>query len=438
MSISNKDIYAEWKGSSAISSAFYGYQPQGIAFTDPIVENVNFYDGYAFKAYNNLSNDYDFESQDSYGVQYTGGHQGMLTGSMKRTTSGENIYTVFYYDDRGNIVQSKENNLLEGKEENFYEYDFRKKVTKRKHIHITGNKNITEVYGYNYDHGERLITTTYQLTIDKITLPQITLSSKEYDEMNRVSRNKLHGLTSLAVDYTYNLRSYTTSVSGCGFTQNLHYIDGPGVPCYNGNISSMTWKSGNEKLLRGYKFTYDNLGRMLNADYGEGSSINTNQGRFTEKVTAYDKNGNIRGLQRYGQTSPSGYGLIDNLSYTLNGNQLNRVDDAVDASAYNRGFEFKDAVKQTNEYAYDNNGNLTKDLNRGITGIQYNCLNLPSKVVFSDGSTVTYTYAADGTKLRTVHVISGVTTTKDYCGNVIYENGVQKLLLTERGACFFE
>ena len=138
-------------------------------------------------------------------------------------------------------------------------------------------------------------------------------------------------------------------------------------------------------------------------------------------------------LQRYGQTGTSSYGLIDNLTFTLDGNQLNRVDDAVTSSAYNNGFEFKDAVKQANEYAYDANGNLTKDLNKNISEIQYNCLNLPRKVMFTDGSTIEYTYAADGTKLRTKHVINGTTTTTDYCGNVIYENGVQKLLLTEAG-----
>ena len=123
--------------------------------------------------------------------------------------------------------------------------------------------------------------------------------------------------------------------------------------------------------------------------------------------------------------------MIDNLTYTLNGNQVTRVDDATTATAYNNGFEFKDAVKQANEYAYDKNGNLTKDLNRNITSIQYNCLNLPSKVTFKDGSTITYLYAADGTKLRTVHKIGSTTTTTDYCGNVVYENGTQKLLLYE-------
>ena len=109
------------------------------------------------------------------------------------------------------------------------------------------------------------------------------------------------------------------------------------------------------------------------------------------------------------------------------------MDDAVTTSAYNGGFEFKDGVKQANEYAYDANGNLTKDLNKGITNISYNCLNLPSVVTFSDGSTITYTYAADGTKLKTAHKIGSTTTTTDSCGNVVYENGVQKLLLIEEG-----
>ena len=113
--------------------------------------------------------------------------------------------------------------------------------------------------------------------------------------------------------------------------------------------------------------------------------------------------------------------------------QLFRTDDAATATAYNGGFEFKDAVKQADEYAYDKNGNMTKDLNKDITDIQYNCLNLPSKVTFKDGSTITYTYALNGTKLRTVHKIGNTTTTTDYCGNVVYENGVQKLLLTDAG-----
>ena len=58
---------------------------------------------------------------------------------------------------------------------------------------------------------------------------------------------------------------------------------------------------------------------------------------------------------------------------------------------------------------------------------------MPHTVTFTDGSTITYSYAADETKLRTVHTINGTTTQKDYCGNVVYENGIQKILLTEEG-----
>ncbi|MFS2717313.1 RHS repeat-associated core domain-containing protein, partial [Bacteroides uniformis] len=243
----------------------------------------------------------------------------------------------------------------------------------------------------------------------------------------------LHGSATNKLTYAYNVRGWLTGISGSKFTQNLYYNNGNGTAKYNGSISSMTWKAGNESTVRGYKFTYDGLDRMLNATYGETAGISTNANRFSENVTGYDKNGNIKTLQRYGQTAASGYGLIDNLTFTLGGNQLTRVDDAVATSAYNNGFEFKDGVKQANEYNYDSNGNLTKDLNKGITNISYNCLNLPSVVTFSDGSTITYTYAADGTKLKTVHKTGSTTTTTDYCGNVVYENGVQKLLLTDEG-----
>ena len=297
------------------------------------------------------------------------------------------------------------------------------------HTHTASGKTTrTEVYTYTYDHADRISKVQHSLGGTSITLYDAT-----YDNFGRLLTKQYHGTSINKLTYAYNLRSWLTGISGTCFTQNLYYNTGVGTAKYNGSISSMTWKSGNESTVRGYKFTYDGLDRVLNATYGETASISTNANRFSENVTGYDKNGNIKSLQRYGQTGASAYGLIDNLTFTLNGNQLSRVDDAVMASAYGGGFEFKDGVKQVGEYTYDANGNLTKDLNKGITDIQYNCLNLPSAVTFSDGSTITYVYAADGTKLRTVHKIGGATTTTDYCGNVVYENGAQKLLITEEG-----
>ena len=85
------------------------------------------------------------------------------------------------------------------------------------------------------------------------------------------------------------------------------------------------------------------------------------------------------------------------------------------------------------KYAYDENGNLTQDLNRNIEDIQYNFLNLPQRIEFEDGSTTEYLYDADGRKLRTVHKADGKTTTTDYAGNLIYENGNPVRLLTGYG-----
>ena len=292
----------------------------------------------------------------------------------------------------------------------------------------SGKTTREEVYTYSYDYADRVSKVEHTLGGTKITLADYT-----YDSFGRLSTKSLHGSAANKLTYAYNLRSWLTGITSTRFTQNLYYNTGVGTARYNGNISSMTWKSGNESTVRGYKFTYDGLDRMLNATYGETAGISTNANRFSENVTGYDKNGNIKGLQRYGQLSSTAYGMIDNLTLTLNGNQLNRVDDAVTASAYNGGFEFKNGANAADEYSYDANGNLTKDLNKGISGITYNFLNLPNAVTFSDGSTITYTYGADGTKLRTVHKIGSTTTTTDYCGNVVYENGVQKLLLTEEG-----
>ncbi len=88
-----------------------------------------------------------------------------------------------------------------------------------------------------------------------------------------------------------------------------------------------------------------------------------------------------------------------------------------------------------------------------ISKIEYNLLNLPTKLNFADGSTISYSYDADGNKLRADYNLSlmnvingtsssaqagnGVTTHRDYCGNFIYENGALKMLLFDGGYVTF-
>ena len=383
----------------------------------------HFYDSYAFRSQAGFNN-------SNFPDDASGNGKGALTASVATVLGSSNkIYTAYYYDIKGRVAKTVQSNLLGGYDVTATIYTFTDKPATVTHTHTaSGKPTRTEMYTYSYNHADRLLKVEHTLGGTKITLADYA-----YDNLGRLQSKSLHGSATNKLTYAYNVRGWLTGISGSKFTQNLYYNNGNGTAKYNGSISSMTWKAGNESTIRGYKFTYDGFSRLMNATYGETAGINTNTNRFSENVTAYDKNGNIKTLQRYGQTAASSYGLIDNLTFTLGGNQLSRVDDAAAASAYNGGFEFKDGVKQANEYTYDSNGNLTKDLNKGISTITYNVLNLPNMVTFSDGSTIAYTYGADGTKLKTVHKTGSTTTTTDYCGNVVYENGVQKLLLTEEG-----
>ena len=96
------------------------------------------------------------------------------------------------------------------------------------------------------------------------------------------------------------------------------------------------------------------------------------------------------------------YGIIDNLALNYRGNQLIKVEDtASDSNLSVSSMDFRNGAKQDVEYFYDENGNLIKDLNKGIADIQYNLLNLPRRITFNDTnkSTHEYVYSADGKKL---------------------------------------
>ena len=382
-----------------------------------------------------------YSEMPGYGKRYSGGCKGQLTGNWTARLTSQlagSTYLVMYYDDRYRVIQRKGNNSLNGMEAVYTSYNFEGSPVKEKRIHsVPGQDIITEVRNHTYDLANRLLQTTYQLNDDA----PVILVDNVYDEIGRLKTEKRTGHSKLRTDYTYNLRSWTKGINGPLFHQTLTYqesIDGT-TPCYNGNISSMIWKSGGSAATNemGYRFTYDGLSRMKDAIYGETNTLSINQNRFSEQITGYDKMGNILSLLRYGQTSATGYGLVDNLSLVYNGNQLQSVDDHAPNSVYGNGMEFKDNANQPVEYGYDKNGNLTKDLNKNISNIRYNLINLPSQITFSDGNTIDYEYGSDGRKLRTVHQTGNTILTTDYCGNAIYENGSLKLLLTETGYVSF-
>ena len=355
------------------------------------------------------------------------------------------IYSALYYDDRYRVIQRKGNNGQNGTESVYTAYNFESSPTQEKHVHsVPGQASVTEVHTYTYDLANRLLKSVYQLNDNA----PITLVDNVYDEAGRLLVDRRNGVPELRTNYSYNLRSWLKGVSNPLFSQTLNYQETINdiAPCYNGNISSLFWRTAQNNASnalisspeKGYSFTYDGLSRLKDAVYGEGTSLNQNRNRFNEQITGYDKMGNILGLLRYGQTGTDSYGLIDNLNLTYNGNQLQSVYDNATNSVFGNGMEFKDAAHETVEYVYDKNGNLTKDLNKNITEIQYNILNLPSHITFADGNSIVYEYAADGSKVRTTHTINDNVTSTVYCGNAVYENGSLTMLLNESGYYSFQ
>ena len=339
-----------------------------------------------------------FVAVPGYAEDYHRKTVGRVTATKTRVLgTNQWITSTIYYDSKCRPMQEITDNLVGGVSRVTHSYDFVGNVVKSQEAHGTN----TLEYAYTYDDRSRLLNVTASFN----GATPVTMKTLEYDEVGRLKKVKLHNNTTSS-EYDYNIRSWLTGITGSKFSQSLTYGNG------NGNIRSMNWSADGSS--HSYSFTYDGANRMLDAIHGTGA--------YTEKVSNYDKNGNILGLQRYGN------GLIDNLTYSYDGNRLTQVEDVTGNSA-----GFNNGASTTNEYTYDYNGNLTQDSNKGICNIAWNSLNLPNVVTFTDGSSIVYSYAADGAKLRTVHNINGTTTQKDYCGSVIYENGAAKLWQTEAG-----
>lgn len=76
-------------------------------------------------------------------------------------------------------------------------------------------------------------------------------------------------------------------------------------------------------------------------------------------------------------------------------------------------------------------------MNKNISSIQYNSLNLPSSITYQNGNMTGYAYNSAGVKLTTSHTTGGVTATTQYCGSAIYDDGALSQLLINGGYITF-
>ena len=203
-------------------------------------------------------------------------------------------------------------------------------------------------------------------------------------------------------------------------------------------ISRQEWQATGDEYLRCYRFTYDGQNRLKEAVYAEREAMDKHENRYNELVRQYTKNGNIRYFHRRGHKNDFIYGKVDNLEMKYDGNRLISVkDDANNTTGYG-AFDFHDRANAEVEYTYNGVGALTGDLNRGIASITYDNLNCPRRILFSNGSSIDYVYAADGTKLRAVYttVTNGVTVGRDstdYRGELILRNAQMEKFLFSGG-----
>ena len=116
---------------------------------------------------------------------------------------------------------------------------------------------------------------------------------------------------------------------------------------------------------------------------------------------------------------------------TTSFNSTNKLSSVIDNSDVTKGFK---TIANGGAYSYDANGNMTSDPNKGITGIVYNYLNLPTKVTFNTGNTIEWLYTSTGTKLRKTVKVAGVAQyVQDYVGGIEYKNGVLEAIYHSEG-----
>jgi RHS repeat-associated protein len=380
--------------------------------------------------------------------------KGLVTGTKTRVienpanlAEGAWLSAVTFYDDRDRIIQIQSDNYKNGSVVFTNRYNFSDKVVcnyvSNTNPAAGAEGNIRIKTNNEYDHEGRLLKTWK--TINDLSSQKALIASYEYDELNRQKKKELGRKKDVAgnytsepleiLDYSYNIRGWLktinkdfannsgTNANNRWFGMELSYDWGFSTNQFDGNIGGMKWRSKGDGQRRAYGYSYDKASRLSNADFSQhnptGNNFEDNPlvnfdmvvGDNLDPVNAYDNNGNIKRMRQWG-AKPGSSSPIDDIAYSYQGNRLLKNGDLIQLPASRLG-DFADGENgSTNDYDYDNNGNLKKDLNKGIgnslvDGIQYNHLNHPFKISFYTSyltpnlkGTITYIYDANGNKLE--------------------------------------
>ncbi|UTX50274.1 DUF6443 domain-containing protein [Chryseobacterium sp. MA9] len=340
-----------------------------------------------------------------------------------------------YYDTKGRPVGGYSINHLGGYTRTESELDFAgvplQVKTYHKRLNTDTERVITEVF--TYDNQNRLLTHTHQ--VDSNT-PEI-LTQNKYNELSQLVSKKVGGTSAASplqtVDYTYNIKGWLTRINdpknlnGRLFGYELKYQNPDNISYtkFNGNVSETDWKTSVDGVLKRYIYSYDVLNRLTAGYYHEPTTSVPANNFYNEEI-AYDLNGNITRLQRNMKGSSNTVEYIDNIYYTYSGNRLISASDVTQ--------NFNGYPTGGNQIGYDNNGNMVNQLDKGISSIQYNYLNL-TKQITQNSKAINYYYRADGVKIKKSGPAGSNT---DYLDGFQYTEGSIKFVQTSEGYFNFE
>jgi RHS repeat-associated protein len=442
----NRVIQTGWKAMSVDETERASHQAAINSGSNPFVLSANevltknYYDNYTFTGAPNPMPSLVENQEMATNVK------GLQTGSWVKvldnasSTLGETSYTL--YDFKYRPVHTKTTNHLGGytQVDTYLDWVGKTIYTLTKHTRTNDDTELVVKDMFEYTPQDRLALHKQQIN----NLPEQLLTKNTYDELGqliskRVGGEDVSGAASLqTVDYSYNIRGWLKSINDVSninsdlFAFTINYNEAEtATPLFNGNISETFWKTSSDNIKRKYNYSYDNLNRLLQADYSKEGSTTFNS--YLEHLS-YDKNGSIQTLLRNGDMDTDGMQFvnpIDNLTYLYDQNNKNQLLRVFDATANPIGFKddtnglsINHDIEENPDYAYDANGNMTRDDNKGITNITYNHLNLPVIIYFAGDNKITYLYNASGQKVGKKVTQAGVTTTTDYLSGFQYKNNV--------------
>ena len=356
------------------------------------IEKTNYYDDYLFLSCSQKDL-FTGMTQPTVTPQ-----KGVLTGSVVLASNGERLPSIYVYDVKGNMtgsIKKKLNGIIE-KVDNSYTYTGKLNESKVAINHPSGTVEYQTIYSYD-PKNDKLTDITRQASIGSVSTEAIKFSY-EYDDHGRLVNLKrpITGSEN-KISCEYNIHGWLTKVGSPSFTEQIHYNDGLGTHLWSGNISSVTWKDG-QQPNKGYKYTYDEYSRLIKSQYGENDFADA-VGHYDENIE-YDSNGNIKHLVRNGIMQNGDYGAIDNINIGYDGNKLNSITESAVPVLYNNSIDVK---KSSSDIKYNSNGSLLYDGTRGITNIKYDNNDNPIRIQFENGGVTKYIYSAEGQKLRTIH-----------------------------------